>query len=115
LLAEDNALVTETFTALLGAAGHTVTAAQDGAEAWELFLRRGGGAAFDLVLADFNMPRMNGAELLQRVRSTGFTGRVVIVSGYLETERLDELTRNGADAVIKKPVTPGKLLAAVEG
>jgi CheY-like chemotaxis protein len=115
LLAEDNPLVTETFAALLGAAGHVVTAAQDGAEAWEIFLRRGAGAGFELVLADFNMPRLNGAELLQRVKTTGFAGRFVVVSGYLENERLEELKRSGADEVIRKPVTPSKLLAAVEG
>jgi PAS domain S-box-containing protein len=115
LLAEDNALVSETFTALLGSAGHTVTATQDGAEAWELFQRRGGAKEFDIVLADYNMPRLNGTELLQRIKSTGFTGRVVIVSGYLAPEKLDELIRLGADAVMKKPFTPGKLLTAIEG
>lgn len=114
LLAEDNALVTETFTALLGAAGHTVTATQDGAEAWELFQRRGAGE-FDLVLADYNMPRLNGAELLQRLKGAGFAGRVVIVSGYLAAEKHDELLRLGADAVMRKPFTPAKLLAAMEG
>ncbi len=114
LLAEDNPLVTETFTALLGAAGHTVTATQDGAEAWELVQRRGAGQ-FDLILADYNMPRLNGAELLQRLRESQYAGRVVIVSGYLSAEKLDELIRLGAAAVMRKPFTPSKLLAAIDG
>ncbi len=112
LLVEDNALVTETFTAMLTASGHTVTAAQDGEAGWETFKQRGG--EFDLVLADYNMPRLNGADLLQRIKSAGFAGRVVIVSGYLTTEKLDELKRLGADAVLRKPFTPAKLLEAIE-
>lgn len=112
LLVEDNALVTETFIALLSASGHSVLATQDGQEGWELFNRQEG--KFDLVLADYNMPRLNGADLLQRIKATGFAGRFVIVSGYLTTEKLEELTRLGADAVLRKPFTPAKLLAAIE-
>ena len=112
LLVEDNALVAETFTALLGASGHTVTATQDGEEGWDLFNRQAG--KFDLVLADYNMPRLSGADLLQRVRAAGFTGRVVIVSGFLAVDKLDELKRLGADAVLRKPFTPAQLLEAIE-
>lgn len=112
LLVEDNPLVTDTFIALLGATGHSVTATQDGEEAWGLFDRHGG--KFDVVLADYNMPRLNGADLLQRMTAAGFSGRFVIVSGYLTSEKLDELTRLGADAVLRKPFTPARLLAAIE-
>lgn len=114
LLAEDNPLVTETFIALLRAAGHTVTATQDGAEAWEYFQKRG-AAEFDLVLADANMPRLSGPELVQRLRAAGFAGRIVVVSGYLAADKLDELVKFGADAVLRKPFTPAKLLAAIAG
>jgi CheY-like chemotaxis protein len=67
------------------------------------------------VLADSNMPRLNGAELVQRVRAAGFRGRVVVVSGYLEADKLEELKKIGADAVLRKPFTPAKLLAAISG
>ncbi len=112
LIVDDNALVAETFTTLLGASGHTVTAASDGEEGWDLFNRRHG--EFDLVLADCNMPGMTGTDLMRRVKSSGFGGRVVLVSGYLSGEKLDELTQLGADAVLRKPVTPAKLLAVIE-
>ncbi len=111
LLAEDNALVAETFTALLGAAGHEILVSQDGQEAWELFNRR--NAQFDVVLADYNMPRMDGAELLRLIKATGFAGRVMVLSGYLTAERVDELERAGADAVLRKPFSPADLLAAL--
>lgn len=113
LLVDDNALVAETLTALLGAAGHKVTVASNGDEGWELFQRR--PADFDLVLADCNMPGLNGAELMQRIKAAKFAGRVVLVSGYLTAEKSAELTRLGADGVLRKPFTPAKLLAVVEG
>ncbi len=112
LLVEDNALVAETFILLLTSRGHQVVSANDGEEGWELFNRRNG--EFDLVLADYNMPRLNGADLLRRVKGTGFAGRVVIASGYLTPEKLAEVRQAGADAVLRKPFTPDELIAAVE-
>lgn len=76
-------------------------------------MRRSG--RFDVVLTDYNMPRMNGADLIQRVMATGFTGRVVLVSGYLELEKMVELKQLGAHEVLRKPFTPASLLAAIEG
>ena len=113
LLVDDNALVAETFTALLGASGHLLTTAGDGAEGWDLFNRRRG--EFDLVLADCNMPGLNGADLMQRIKASGYKGRVVLVSGYLTTEKSDELMRLGADAVLRKPFTPARLMEAIAG
>jgi PAS domain S-box-containing protein len=113
LLVDDNALVSETFAALLGAAGHSVVAATDGGEGWEIFSRRNG--EFDLVLADCNMPGLNGADLLRRIKATEFRGRVVLVSGYLTPEMSEQLTKLGADAVLRKPFTPSKLMAAIAG
>jgi PAS domain S-box-containing protein len=113
LLVDDNALVSETFAALLGAAGHSVVAATDGGEGWEIFTRRNG--EFDLVLADCNMPGLNGADLLRRIKATEFRGRIVLVSGYLTPEMSEQLTKLGADAVLRKPFTPAKLMAAIAG
>ncbi len=113
LLAEDTALVSATIVALLGVAGHNVTAASDGEEAWELFARR--GEDFDVLLTDYNMPRLNGGDLIQRVKAAGFAGRIVLVSGYLTMEKLEELKKLGAHAVLRKPFTPAHLLAAIEG
>ena len=102
----------ETFAAVLGTAGHDVVIAQDGEEAWELFTRR--GAKFEAVLADYNMPRISGGELLRRVKGDGFGGRVLIVSGYLTAEKVDELVRLGADGVLRKPFSPTELFAMLE-
>lgn len=113
LIVEDNSLVTDTYVAVLGAAGHQVTVADDGERGWEMFQRRTG--EFDLVLADCNMPGLTGGELLQRLRDSGFSGRVILVSGYLNSDKLEELMRRGASAVLRKPFTPTKLLAVIEG
>lgn len=113
LIAEDNSLVAETFAAVLGTAGHEVLVAQDGEEAWEFFSRR--STRFDALLADYNMPRVSGGELLRRVKQGGFQGRVIIVSGYLTSEKVDELIRHGADGVLRKPFSPSELFGVLEG
>jgi CheY-like chemotaxis protein len=112
LIVEDNALVAETFAAVLGSAGHDIVIAQDGEEAWELFGRH--GAKFDAVLADYNMPRISGGELLRRVKASGFPGRVLIVSGYLTAEKVEDLIRLGADGVLRKPFSPTELFGMLE-
>ena len=57
--------------------------------------------AFDVVVTDYRMPRMNGAELIQRIRKLNPTARIILLSGYIEPLGLTEQS-TGADAVIAK-------------
>jgi two-component system chemotaxis response regulator CheY len=60
----------------------------------------------DLVLSDWNMPEMDGLELLNNLRSDGNT----VPFGFVTTEGTDEMRRRaaaaGADFLIAKPFTP---------
>ena len=64
-----------------------------------------------LIIADFQMPEMNGLELLKRVR-TGTVANLphdvvfVILTGFLELNRSVSAVRLGADGLISKPLTP---------
>jgi len=73
LIAEDNDAQREGLRALLERAGFEVTAAPDGAEALEK-LR---ASAFDLLLVDVWMPRMNGLEVLGHLREQASPPRVI--------------------------------------
>ena len=66
----------------------------------------------DLILLDVEMPRMNGIEMLQRVRERHGveTIPVVMFSGKVEAE--EEAQEAGAQAVIGKPFDPAHLLAS---
>ena len=112
LLVEDNVFVAETINNLLSKAGHAVTYAQNGEEAWEFFRLRETG--FDLILTDENMPVLSGTELLRRVREGGHAIRVVVVSGHLDTEKLEELNGLGVDGILQKPFLPKELFAMLK-
>lgn len=57
--------------------------------------------SFDLIVTDFRMPRMNGGELIRRIREQSLTLPVILLSGYVESMGLDE-EQTGADVVLTK-------------
>ena len=84
-------------------AGHEVTEAPDGVTAAE---RVEGGLRPDLVATDFMMPRMNGGELIDRLRRNPATARIpiILVSASPGSER-----KTAADAFFRKPFDPEAL------
>lgn len=62
----------------------------------------------DLILADINMPEMNGIEMTERVLSNPATCSipVVVVSTEASETRIRELKDNGIKGFVHKPFTP---------
>jgi len=62
----------------------------------------------DLVLADLNMPKMGGIEMISRMKDNEATNDipVVVVSTESSTTRIEGLLANGAKAYLHKPFTP---------
>jgi CheY-like chemotaxis protein len=106
LVVDDDAAITATFENILGGEGYDVTTATDGRAALELARRQ----AFDLALLDLVMPRMDGLEVLRRLRELLPDCRIVILSAYIEPEREAEAARLGAVAILSKPPDLNKLL-----
>jgi DNA-binding response OmpR family regulator len=65
LVAEDEPVARLVIEAAVRKLGHECLGAGDGLEAWELFQSRD----IDVVISDWRMPRVDGKELCQRVRS----------------------------------------------
>lgn len=59
----------------------------------------------DIVLTDIYMPFMNGIEMIEQLKSEGFSGRFVILSGYNDFEYARTAIRLGVDDYLTKPVT----------
>ena len=79
--------------------------AKHGKEAVEL-LRQGKG---QLLLLDLNMPVMDGYETLQAIRDENLQTKVVVISGDVQPEAHERVTKLGAVEFIRKPVDPTTL------
>jgi CheY-like chemotaxis protein len=87
LLVDDDALVRMGTAELLADLGHGVTEAGSGEQALE-HLRE---AAFDVVITDFAMPRMNGLDLAKNIRTSHGALPVIVASGYGEVKGVGDL------------------------
>lgn len=75
--------------------------APDGLDAME---RLRSGARFDVALVDWNMPVMNGLEMVQALRSEGFTGlKVMMVTTEGASDTILRALKAGADEFLMKP------------
>jgi CheY-like chemotaxis protein len=77
--------------------GHKVVTATTPQDALELC----GKQRFDIVITDYKMPKMNGLELISRLRKQHASLGVILISGFTDTLGLNE-TNTGADVVIQK-------------
>jgi len=89
-----------------------VRAAAGGAEALARLAER----PATLILADQNMPGMDGFQLVAAVRADAALGapRIIMVSGHAGAAHAEAARAAGADAILVKPVAPRDLLAAIE-
>lgn len=73
-----------------------------------------GALPADLMLADINMPDMNGMELLRSSKAVKPEMPVILVSGLYELALALEALDSGADDYLRKPVKPRDVVALVE-
>jgi CheY-like chemotaxis protein len=97
LLVDDNPDGLLVRRTVLEELGYGVSVARNGEEGLKLFE----SADFDVVVTDYRMPRMNGVELIQRIRKLKPNARIILLSGFVEPLGLTE-ENTGADAVIAK-------------
>ncbi|MEA3333750.1 MAG: SpoIIE family protein phosphatase [Pseudomonadota bacterium] len=112
LIAEDERVSRRLLESRLKKWGYEVTAAEDGEEAWELFQNE----YFPMVISDWMMPKMDGLELLRRIRSSDRPGYVYTILLTARTEKEDLLAgmESGADDFISKPFDKDELLARLK-
>jgi phosphoserine phosphatase RsbU/P len=114
LVVDDDAMSRRVLTQLLGAAGYNCRASKDGAEALEIIHAK----PPSLLLLDFDMPGLNGAEVLQRLRSDE-DAAVAQVPAIMLTAHGSEQSevsclQAGADDFVAKPVNASVLRARIE-
>ena len=97
LLVDDNANGLAARRAVLNELGHNIVTASSGSQALEKFAAQD----FDVVVTDYKMPRMDGLELIIRLRKLSPTLPLILISGFADTMGLNEAS-TGADIVIQK-------------
>ncbi|MEC7278371.1 MAG: response regulator [Bdellovibrionota bacterium] len=59
----------------------------------------------DLVISDKSMPKMNGEELVKRMRSLHPTVPIIVLSGFVSNDDDNVLIQNGASKILLKPLS----------
>ena len=99
LVVDDEAGVRDLLTDALHLQGYAVTTAPDGLEALNLLRRE----RFDLVVSDVNMPKLDGFELLSKLRGNGDSTPVLLLTARDTRQDVTHGLREGADDYLTKP------------
>ncbi len=89
---------------------HTIEEATNGQEA----LTKLRAERFDIVLADWNMPEMNGLALLQAAKGEGLAPRFGFITSESSEATHNLALENGAEFLITKPFTPEAVRNALQ-
>jgi len=107
LLAEDDPVSSRLLERHLCLLGHDVTIAENGQEAWKILQAEN----FGLLLTDWLMPRMDGLELVRKIRETDFD-RYIYVMMLTSRNSNEDRTRAiemGVDDFLTKPYSPTEI------
>ncbi len=111
LVAEDERITRRTLQRQLESWGHEVVVAEDGAEAWDRFQQQ----QCDIVVTDWDMPRLDGRALVERIRGSGASGYVYLIMLTGRSEKADLIAgmEAGADDFLAKPFDQNELRVRV--
>jgi DNA-binding response OmpR family regulator len=107
LLVDDEPAITVNLAAFLERSGFATTVASDGEEA----LRQVEAVAPDLIVLDVLMPKMDGRQVLRRLRQAGDWTPVILLTQVGESTERAMALEEGADDYLNKPFDPHELVA----
>ena len=105
LIVDDDAGLRQSLSLLLKEAGYAVVAESDPEQA----LRRATTDAFDLILCDVRMPKMDGVCFLRRYRAEGGSALMIMMSGHGTEDSAIAAMREGAYDYLHKPFQPDEV------
>jgi two-component system, NtrC family, response regulator HydG len=110
LVVEDDPTVGESIRLLLRKRGYSILLASHGKEGLHVFRQK----SVDLVITDLVMPRMDGIELLEAVKSLKPETEVIVISAQGTIEKAVQAMKLGAFDFIEKPINPRVISLVVE-
>jgi two-component system cell cycle response regulator len=111
LIVEDETIFRRMVKKYLLEAGYDIVEAEDGQSAWELFQHE----PFHLVITDWMMPRLNGPELVQKIRTSGQKNYtyIIMLTAMDDKDNVVLGLESGADEYLTKPFNSRELVARV--
>lgn len=109
LIADDEKNVAEGLQMILSEDGYDAEMATDGEEAWAKIQE----GSFGVVLADLNMPKMDGLELFAKMRDAGISSEFIVITGEASVDSAVEAMRHGAYDYLTKPLDLERLKALI--
>ncbi len=109
LVVDDEEVVIRSCLRILGAGGHQVEAVSSGSDA----LRKVDEGQFDLMILDIMMPKIDGLEVLQRVKESHPDIDVIMITGLSQIETAVRAMKLGAFDYLPKPFDPDQLTIVV--
>ena len=110
LLAEDDKFVRESFGRVLSLYVGNILLAKDGEEALELFEKE----QPDIIITDVKMPKLNGIELIKKIREENRSIPIIITSAYSDREYLLDAIKLSLVEYIIKPMKESQLNSVLE-
>jgi len=111
LIVDDGVGMIETLRDVLEAEGYGVSVTTDGHQAIQMAQEQ----PFHCILMDMKMPGLNGVEVFRKIRALAPQTVVVMMTAYSFPQLIEEAQREGALAVLSKPLHLGKVLSFLEG
>jgi DNA-binding response OmpR family regulator len=110
LLIEDEEVIHESLIDNLTYEGYEIDSAYDGYSGLNLALKR----SYDLIILDLMLPKIEGMEILKKIRQKHIDVPVIILSAKTEEFTKLEGFREGADDYVCKPFSLPELLARIK-
>jgi len=101
LVVDDEQMLRDLLSDSLGRMGYRITTAANGEEAVACYRSQPGD--FDLVFLDMTMPKLSGFDTLMQLQKVDPKVRVLVTSGYANSDELHATLRAGALGLVIKP------------
>ncbi len=109
LLVDDETAITDNLAPFLKRSGFDVTTAADGEEA----LKKVAGFQPEIIILDVMMPKLDGREVLRRLRNAGNWTPIILLTQVGEATERAMALEEGADDYLNKPFDPHELTARI--
>ncbi len=109
LIIDDEKAIRKTLGEILSYEGYKIDEAGDGEEGLKRFKEK----AYDVVLCDIKMPKIDGIEFLEKVSEVNADVPIIMISGHGTIETAVEAVKKGAYDYISKPPDLNRLLITI--